>query len=320
MHVWFKKWGLLSLLALIATAGGANLYLRAFKHDQSGSAKALQNVVIESQIPPNLAPKYYPPAGFTWSGFAIEGLPDARYGVASPPVNPQAQVLIIADNDFPAEAYFDLTNSLLSLNVSVWIIEAPGQGGAAHYPHQKNEIDSPDFSNATRNVRGFIAQIINPTQTKPLYIIASGVGAITALDLDINDGNIRGYILFEPHLKDPQLPEGTWHRQSVPKSHWGQVGHVWQGANPDLRLRLKSERWYESANKTLNRLQGVKISSLVPLSHQAPKLMFAKKDSLSEVQGLAKSLCQQASNCQYKTISNELDLAFELTLLIQNRA
>src|SRR5476651_2503184 len=110
------------------------------KLEQAAGAVQPGKAYLDSQIPPGLSPQYFPPEGFVWGAYRAGSLPEARYGVASPPINPKAQVLILTDADYPAEAYFQLTRQLLDAGYGVWLLEVPGQGGAGHYLLQGDRV------------------------------------------------------------------------------------------------------------------------------------------------------------------------------------
>jgi pimeloyl-ACP methyl ester carboxylesterase len=264
-----------------------------------------EQAFIDSQIPPGLAPRYFPPNGFTWSGFSTEGLPEARYGVAAPPsASPSAQVLIIADADFPGEAYFELANTLIKRNYSVWIIEAPGQGGAGRFPQQKTVVDTPDFTFGARTVKAFIDKVIHPNIERPLYVLASGSGALSALDLNMGRDQIKGMVLINPHVSDPSIPAGEWHRENVPDSYLARIGHQWQTANPDLRLREKSPVWASSASKTQSRLEGLQLEHMLSLSNAPPIRMLTHELKTDNDKNPSKALCGQALNCRLKSLKS----------------
>jgi pimeloyl-ACP methyl ester carboxylesterase len=301
-------------LVLAGLVFGAYLYFRSSAPKRP--VHRPEQAFIDSQIPPGLAPRYFPPNGFTWSGFSTEGLPEARYGVAAPPAaSPTAQILIIADADFPGEAYYEMANTLIKRNYSVWIIEAPGQGGAGRFPQQKAMVDSPDFTFGARIIKAFIDKVIHPDADKPLYILASGSGALSALDLNMGRDRIKGMVLINPHVSDPSIPAGVWHRENVPDSYLARIGHQWQTANPDLRLREKSPVWISGAQKTQSRLEGIQLEHMLTLSHAPPIRMLMHELKAGNERNPAKELCAQAQNCRLiplKSISNPAEIIDEI--------
>ena len=302
-----KTWmitGLMSLIAMVILV----IFGPRFFNPKASDGKHSESISLVSTIPPGLAPQYYPPAGFTWSELQFADAPSARYGVASPPAKPQADVLIIADSDFPAEAYFELANTLLSKGISVWIFELPGQGGAGRFKGQVEKIDAISFSESTQKTKQFISQIIRPTKEKPLLIIASGSGGLTALDLDTQNLAVKAFIIHQPNLEDPLMKRSKWQGEFKTRSYWGQIGQQWQIANPSLRLADKTQRWRDSASNKLDELRRTRLSKITQFVNASPTYITVNKDAPIDTQGMGQSLCNTRANCRYTTINSEQDL------------
>ncbi|ESQ78109.1 alpha/beta hydrolase [Asticcacaulis sp. YBE204] len=276
---------------LVALAGGCSR-LGGDGPDQPGAA------FLDSQIPPGLSPEYYPPAGFVWSGFKFDNLPQARYGVAAPPVNPRAHLLILADASYPGEIYFDLAQTALKSGVSVWIFEAPGQGGSGHYLLQDLRVHTPDFTHSIKTAKAFVETVIKPSVAKPLYIFGHGSGALTALELQAQKWPITSLMLYAPWNGDDNA--GEWHREDTPADLWGKVAHRWRIANPDLRLTQKSSAWVEQMSKARKALTSVSLDKLNPTLKRPPLLIA----SLSGDQ----ALCSGRGPCKSEIVADEAAL------------
>jgi hypothetical protein len=267
---------------------------------------------IQSQIPPGLAPQYYPPMGFVWSGFKVNSLPEARYGVASPPVNPRAQLLILADASYPAEIYYELSQFAISQGLGVWIIEAPGQGGAGSYMMQSQKVHSPDFKNNLNVSEALIAQMIRPTKSKPLYVFGHGSGALTALNLHAKQGLIAATLIYEPWLGKQSLDDAVWRREVVPQDDLGKVAYRWQVANPDLRRMAKSEAWEKSALDDLSRIKGLSLAKLNPVSKRPPLEIYSYTPQAAQ-------LCLGRTPCKSKNIKNYNELVDGFEIFISQK-
>ncbi|OYW78913.1 MAG: hypothetical protein B7Z26_08970, partial [Asticcacaulis sp. 32-58-5] len=269
--------------------------------NQGEATHPADKAIVDSQIPPGLAPQYFPPAGFVWNGFKSGNLPEARYSVASPSTNPASHVLIIADAVFPAEAYFGLARDFISLNYTVWIYEAPGQVGAGRYFLQGDHIHTPDYRHSVNSVQDLIITVIRPTTKQPVYILGTGTGALTALSIDADKANIGGIIVYSPYLSAPESASVAWRGEDIPSDEWARIGHKWQKANPDLRLRAVSKVWQTEMDKASRRLTNNSLKSL-SFSREPPRrLVIANSEtsSLSKVQ----LLCAGIKSCVQLEIS-----------------
>jgi len=252
----------------------------------------------ESQIPPGLSPQFFPPEGFVWGAYKPANLPEVRYGVASPPVNPNRQVLILADAAYPAEVYFQAAQQLLDAGYGVWLLEAPGQGGSGRYLLQSDAIFSPDYRDALTAARGFISDIIKPDAGKPLVIVGTGFSAIHALSLSmaLKDPQVLGYVAYDPYLGGPIARGQAWHAGDAPGTYWGDIAQTWQSANPGLRLRVKSEAWQTQMNKAYAALDGLHMPALGETVHPSV-LLLEPKTGLTADANAASKLCSHVAHC-----------------------
>jgi len=290
MSPFFRPWLHLAALGLVLAAGACS------KPD--AGEKQPGQAFLDSQIPPGLSPQYFPPQGFVWGGYRNGALPEARYGVASPPVNPRAQVLILADADYPAETYFELTNQLLDQGYGVWLLEVPGQGGAGRYLLQGDAVFIPDYRDARTAARGFISDVVKPNPSKPLVIVGTGYSAIHALSLsmELKDADVLGYVAYDPYLGGPIAKGQVWHANEPPGTYWGDIAQTWQGANPGLRLRAKSDAWVEQMTKAYQTLDGLHMPSLGEKTHPQVLLM-EPKTGLTDDANAASKLCSHVAHC-----------------------
>ncbi|MGA9659055.1 MAG: hypothetical protein WBQ60_08155 [Asticcacaulis sp.] len=263
---------------------------------------------LDSRIPAGLSPQYYPPSGFVWGEFRSGNLPEARYGVAAPPTNPKAHILILADADYPAEVYFELMQQYIQAGYGVWLLEAPGQGGAGHYFLQDNQISTSDYHNAQTVARDFIRDIIRPTTGQPLFILGTGYSALTGLYLgaDPKAGNIRGIIAYNPYLGGPISAGDDWHSDTQQAGHWGGIAQIWQMSNPDLRRLKKSKDWRDQMKKA--------FSDVIPSSmskNAAPILLLEPKRVTTEQANAANALCARLPACVLQLSGGEETLGVE---------
>jgi len=269
---------------------------------------------LDSQIPPGLAPQYFPPQGFVWGAYRHGSLPEARYGVASPPVNPKAQVLILADADYPAEAYFETAQQLLDAGYGVWLLDMPGQGGAGRYLLQNDAIYTHNWHDGEGTAVTFIKDVIHPTPDKPLFVVGTGYSAVNALSLsnDLKDRGVIGFVGYDPWLGGPIPAGGAWHRDDAPSTYWGRIAQQWQVSNPDLRLRAKSESWQAQMRKAYAQLTGLHLSALAAV---APVVIMAPKTT----EAGARTLCAHLPHCEVKETQGAETLGDDLASLIRTR-
>jgi hypothetical protein len=260
---------------------------------------------LDSQIPPGLSPQYFPPQGFVWGGYRSGALPEARYGVASPPVNPRAQVLILADADYPAETYFELANQLLDAGYGVWLFEVPGQGGAGQYSGQKQAVYARSYRDGQLAVIGFVRDIIHPTPEKPLFIVGTGYSALNALSLSTTakDKALAGFIAYAPYLGQDIQPGAEWHSTDTTTGYWDGIAHSWRTSNPDLRLRIKSDPWRNQMHKAWSDLNSLHLPVISLTTPAAPVVVIAPKDAPQSQSGLLTALCARLSQCRVETTS-----------------
>jgi hypothetical protein len=275
---------------------------------------------LDSRIPAGLSPQYYPPDGFVWSAYRSGSLPEARYGVASPPVNPRAQVLILADADYPAEVYFELMRQLLDKGYGAWLLEAPGQGGSGHYLLQNQSIFASSYHDGQLVARDFIKDIIKPSADKPVFVIGTGYSAITALSLStmLKDDNLKGFIGYAPYLGGPIARGDAWHRDTVQPGYWGGIAQNWRMSNPDLRMSQKSESWQKQMQKAYADLNGLHLS-VTSLKKGAQVIIIKAKFGTPPQANTALALCARLSHCEILADSDEQTLGDDLTRFIQSQ-
>ncbi|ESQ75444.1 hypothetical protein [Asticcacaulis sp. AC402] len=255
---------------------------------------------LDSQIPPGLSPQYFPPQGFVWGAYRSKGLPEARYGVASPPINPKAQVLILADADYPAESYFEVMRQLLDAGYGVWLFEAPGQGGAGRYLLQNEAVFVAGSKDTQVSATGFINDIVKPTPEKPLFVVGTGYSAVNSLALStvLKSDAVGGFVGYDPYVGGDIAKGTVWHREDVPNSYWGKIGQDWQMSNPDLRLRVKSENWQKQVKKAYADLNGLHLPVVALKRRPAAVLVIAPKSEPTGEANAASNLCARLPRCE----------------------
>lgn len=309
-----SRFGLAIVTACALLSLGACSKLKdAAKDIQPGQA------FLDSQIPPGLSPQYFPPQGFVWGAYRSGSLPEARYGVASPPINPKAQVLILADADYPAETYFELTRQLLDAGYGVWLLEAPGQGGAGHYLLQGDAVYAPNYHDAQATATTFIKDIIHPTADKPVFVVGTGYSAINALSLStvLKSDAMAGFVGFDPYLGGIIAKGGEWHRDNAVPTYWGAVAQNWQMSNPDLRLRIKSEAWQKATQKAYTDLSGLHLPVISLKAHNAAVLVIEPKSGTTGNANGASALCAHLPHCHMQPNDGQQALGEDLKTFIK---
>ena len=300
-------------IGLALMTGGCQKIEKAASDMQPGKA------FLDSQIPPGLSPQYFPPQGFVWGAYRAPNLPEARYGVASPPVNPRAQVLILADADYPAEAYFELANQLLNDGYGVWLFEVPGQGGAGHYLLQNQSVFTRSYHDGQISTLGFIRDIVHPTPDKPLFIVGTGYSALNALSLSTTtkDRSMAGFIAYQPYLGGAIARGAVWHREDVQTSYWGGIAQTWQTANPDLRLRVKSDSWQKQTQQAFADLNSLHLPVISLTAKAPPVLIVEPRDAVPAASTGVTSLCTHLSHCRTAATSGPDTLAADIADFIR---
>jgi alpha-beta hydrolase superfamily lysophospholipase len=306
---------------MLALALGAALSMTACSKLKD-AAKEMQpgQAFLDSHIPAGLSPQYYPPGGFVWGAYRSGSLPEARYGVASPPNNPKAQVLILADADYPAEVYFELMRQLLDKGYGVWLLEAPGQGGSGHYLLQNQSVFATSYHDGQLTARDFIKDIIKPSADKPVFIIGTGYSAVTALSLSalLKDDSLKGFIAYDPYLGGPIAKGDAWHRDSAQPGYWGGIAQSWQMSNPDLRMRQKSDGWQRQMQKAYADLNGLHLP-VTSLKSGAQVLVLEPKTGSTTHANTASALCARLLRCKLQPASGPETLAADVTAFIQSQ-
>ena len=266
--------------------------------DQIKQAVQPGKASTDSAIPPGLSPQFFPPEGFVWGAYRPPNLPEVRYGVASPPVNPKAQVLILADPSYPAEVYFQTAQQLLDAGYGVWLLEAPGQGGSGRYLLQGEAIFAPDYHDAQAAARAFVGEIVKPDASKPLVVVGTGYSAIHALSLSmaLKDAGVLGYVAYDPYLGGPIARGEVWHANQAPGTYWGDIAQTWQGANTGLRLRVKSDTWQKQMIKAYAALDGMHMPAIGETVHPSV-LLVEPRTALTADANAASKLCAHVAHC-----------------------
>jgi len=291
----------LSRRHLLAGALGSGLSGCGLRERLETQARAFTDL----QIPSGLPPEYYPPRGFVWSGLTVGNGPQARYGVAAPPVNPMAHMLILTDAAHPAEASFDLAQTFYGAGISVWLYEPPGQGGAGRYALQNGQVDMPDFRAGLKGATTLITDIIRPSATRPLWVLGLGSGAVTALMLEgVPVARLCVYGLWDT----PQAASADiWSGDSLPEDAVGRIAHRWQKANPDLRLRGVTRRWLRENDKA--RHKALARRSVPPVD------WFEGPETIDR----ARTSCERRKDCQVIEAADRQALKTALLQRLMNR-
>jgi len=242
---------------------------------QQDQEAAIGRALIKPIIPAELSPQNYPPAGFVFSGFRSETLPEARYGVASPPIKPHAHILILSEVGRPSETYFSIMPGFLQSGMSVWIYEPAGQGGAGKFQSQEGQIDYGKGVNTNHALKSFISEVIKPDKDTPLYVMGIEDSGLWALSLKRSEITplIRGIVVLDPHLS-LLSNRAPFQKNVIPAMPLDQIAHLWQIYNPDLRLIQKSQQTIEKDNQRAKSLTVPLMGSLTLPGQNPPKLIW----------------------------------------------
>ena len=247
----FRRGVLLGLVLLLSACGGQD-------------ARA---PFTDSRIPPGLAPRDWPPAGWTWGLIQVGKDPPQRYGVLGPTIAPRAQVLILPGYGDFAESWYAAAADFAARGYTVWILDAAGQGGSGRWTASRDLGHVASFASDDVALSHMIGQVVRPQGREPFVVVAEGTaGLLTARALQNRRLPASMVILAAPSLRTPgdvatrsslsaarRLGLGTlrapgargWDRADPPgppDAH-DVVRHAWQTANPDLRMGGPSLGW-----------------------------------------------------------------------------
>ena len=260
------RWAAAGVFVAVAAAWLALMGFWIGGHDDT-------DVFVESRPPPGLAERFYPPEGWAWGLIQVGKSPVQRYGVVGATGTPRAQVLILPDYGESAETWFETARNLNGAGFTVWVLDGVGQGGSARLTRHRDLGEVTSFDGDVAAVRAMIDLVIQPQPTVPLVILGEGQGAAIAARAAETGARPAALVLSSPRcrsgppagrwlralgLGDQRAPGGSGWRRDGPdafaahRTHdrWrGAVGHLWQLANPDLRMGGPSEDWLVAADR-----------------------------------------------------------------------
>ncbi len=224
-----------------------------------------------SHVPPGLESRFYPPEGWTWGAVTVKDAPSLRYGVASPPFAPQAQVLLLPGAGEPAEAWFETARALVDHRYAVWVLDWAGQGGSDRYTGLGMRAHVKDSAVNIEALNQMVRQVIRPHDGQPLVIVADGMGATIALAAMGKGLPASGAVLDSPALAAIASPQTQATARWVTKAGLGRTpvfgfagpvtiaGHdsarsgvigAWGRANPALRVDGLTWGWLDALQQT----------------------------------------------------------------------
>ena len=228
---------------------------------------------VESRPPPNLGARFYPPENWAWGLVQVGDAPAQRYGVSAPQTAIRAQILVLPDYGETAETWFETASDLNHLGYSVWVLDGAGQGGSGRLTDPRDLGYAKSFDPDVAGVLAMVSTVIRPTAKAPLIVLGQGVGGMIAVRALARGVPAGGLILSSPYLDG--LPGGadselslvlagkrrasgahSWRRDGGDvfldgDTHdpWrGRTTHLWQTANPDLRMGGPSTAWITAFN------------------------------------------------------------------------
>ena len=137
----------------------------------------------ETSKAPDLEQRFLEPKGWRWDHFKNDGR-TIRFGTMSPQDNiPDAVVVCLPGLSEFAEKYFEVAQSLVDRNMSVWVLDWMGQGRSDRYlddnPHKRH---SHGFDQDIDDLHKFILNHIKPSSVHadkeqiPLAMLAHSMG------------------------------------------------------------------------------------------------------------------------------------------------
>ena len=230
----------------------------------------------ESQTPPALTPRFYPPEGWAWGFIGVGDKPVQRYGVGSTRRVPTATIVVVPGYGETAEMWFETASDLIEDGYTVWILDRAGQGGSGRYVAPRDLGHVPSFDPDVAALREFVRVVVRPAPDTPLVLLSHADGVVVALSAVRAGMKVDGVIASSPQLAnvDPgRRLLGAVRRSDTPPPGWkpwsretpddqasgathdawrGKVGQAWRVANPDLRMAGPSLGWtkaYEAASR-----------------------------------------------------------------------
>lgn len=201
----------------------------------------------ESRMPPGLAERFAPPEGWAWGFLQVGEAPVQRYGVAAPPGAPRGEILILPDPGDSAETWFETVRDLGRRGHTVWVLEAPGQGGSGRYG-----LSGPPRGaageDALRGLRAMLDAVVRP-QGRPIVVLAdrraAGValaaletrpmsGLILSSPVDATEAGLAGRLGIGGESWSRRTPDDVADKLTHDVFRGG-VRNAWKLANPDLR-------------------------------------------------------------------------------------
>lgn len=267
----------------------------------------------ESQVPPALTPRFYPPEGWAWGFIGVGDKPVQRYGVGSTRRVPTATVVVVPGYGETAEMWFETASNLIDDGYTVWILDRAGQGGSGRYVAPRDLGHVPSFDPDIAALREFVRVVVRPAPDTPLVLLTHADGVVVALSAVRAGMKADGVIASSPQLAraDPgrrllgavrqsDVPPPGWKpwSRNTPDDHaagathdaWrGQVGQAWRTGNPDLRMSGPSLGWtkaYEAASR---------LTETGAAQTRLPVLMINPAKEASE-------LCRRLPQCRAEPI------------------
>jgi lysophospholipase len=267
----------------------------------------------DSEIPPGLETRFYPPEGWAWGLVKAGDAPAARYGVGAPAHWPRADIMILTGWEEPAEAWFETIRALNGKGYVVWVLEPVGAGGSGRYGLPRDLRHAPSLQPDVTSAVAMAQRVIG---RRPLILIAAGSAAPTALSAVGAGLKADALILTSPQLEAPAEPDPPraqlmravmlgglradggqgWRRDgpddvALGLTHdatRGRVRLAWQTANPDLRQGGASYAWNAAFTEAAVQALGPGAARIT-----APTLILAPDHDLAA----SRKLCTRLNHC-----------------------
>lgn len=226
---------------------------------------------LDSRPPPAVTPRFWAPDGWAWGVIRVEGTPEIRYGVASPPVRPKGHVVFVTAYGESAEVYFETAHDLIERGFAVWVMEPHGQGGSGRFPGPRDVGRSAGFERDAEALIQLVTKVIRPEAGQPVVVAATGSGALPVLLAAGQALPATAVALWSPELapRDPgpmssrmarvglgmlRASGGAWQRPTGSTRTRAALPKTWQMANPDLRMGGPGHSWVAAQADAVGRV------------------------------------------------------------------
>lgn len=187
----------------------------------------------ESQVPPALTPRFYPPEGWAWGFIGVGDKPVQRYGVGSTRRVPTATIVVVPGYGETAEMWFETAADLIDDGYTVWILDRAGQGGSGRYVAPRDLGHVSTFDPDIAALGEFVRVVVRPAPDTPLVLLSHADGVVVALSAVRAGMKVDGVIASSPN-SPPSIQDDAYSAPSGVATHRHRVGHPGPGKPPTI--------------------------------------------------------------------------------------